>query len=100
MSYYASSNPAKLMPSSEIEAKYYLRIVTEDKKGVLAEITNQLASSEISIESVVQKPSEEGKDATIIVVTHMSKEENLSNAVKAIDGLASVKSDTQFIRFI
>ncbi len=100
MDYFSEEKTAVLMSSDEIEAKYYLRIISEDRKGVLAKITKILSDSDISIESVVQKPSESGRQATIVVVTHKAIEVNLKKAVNEIDCLEEIAKDTQFIRFV
>jgi homoserine dehydrogenase len=61
-----------LASSDDIESKYYLRIAVEDKAGVLAKIAQKLSDFDISIESMLQKPSSCG-DTTLLLSTHISK---------------------------
>ncbi len=72
---------------------YYLRIMTEDKPGVLSSITNYFSDSDISVKKILQLP--EGSDAhkpiPIIITTHNIKKEKLSNVINKIEGLEFVK---------
>ncbi len=72
---------------------YYLRIMTEDKPGVLSSITNFFSDFEISVKKILQLPesSEGDKPIPIIITTHNIKKEKLSNVIKKIEGLEFVK---------
>ncbi|HEX9182259.1 MAG TPA: homoserine dehydrogenase, partial [Burkholderiales bacterium] len=50
-----------ILPISEVETSYYLRMRVLDKPGVLARITRILADSRISIDAMVQKEPGEGE---------------------------------------
>ncbi len=50
-----------ILPMSEIETGYYLRLRVEDKPGVLADITRILADQGISIDAMLQREPEEGE---------------------------------------
>ncbi|UIO44266.1 homoserine dehydrogenase [Brevibacillus brevis] len=66
-----------LKEDSEKFSKYFLRIVVADKRGVLAQITQLLADKNISLEQVIQQPFNNGREAEIIMVTHMSSKSDM-----------------------
>ncbi|NRS48365.1 homoserine dehydrogenase [Brevibacillus sp. HB2.2] len=66
-----------LKEDSEKFSKYFLRIVVADKRGVLAQITQLLADKNISLEQVIQQPFNNGHEAEIIMVTHMSSKSDM-----------------------
>ncbi len=72
---------------------YYLRIMTEDKPGVLSSITNYFSDSDISVKKILQLPegSETDQPIPIIITTHNIKKEKLSNVVNRIENLEFVK---------
>ena len=72
---------------------YYLRIMTEDKPGVLSSITNYFSDFDISVKKILQLPesSEADKPIPIIITTHNIKKEKLSNVINKIEGLEFVK---------
>ncbi|NQF17192.1 homoserine dehydrogenase [Brevibacillus sp. HB1.3] len=66
-----------LKEDSEKFSKYFLRIVVADKRGVLAQITQLLADKNISLEQVIQQPFNNGREAEIIMVTHLSSKSDM-----------------------
>ncbi len=72
---------------------YYLRIMTEDKPGVLSSITNYFSDSDISVKKILQLPdsSEVDKPIPIIITTHNVQQEKLSNVINRIESLEFVK---------
>ena len=72
---------------------YYLRIMTEDKPGVLSSITNYFSDFDISVKKILQLPesSEADKPIPIIITTHNIQKEKLSNVINKIEGLEFVK---------
>ena len=72
---------------------YYLRIMTEDKPGVLSSITNNFSDFEISVKKILQLPdnSESVKPIPIIITTHNVQKEKLSNVIHKIESLEFVK---------
>jgi homoserine dehydrogenase len=83
----------------EIETSFYMRFAALDKPGVLSDITKIMADSGISIESIVQKEQPVGEDyVNVIIVTDITQEKRLSNAVKRIESLETVRDSIKFIR--
>ncbi|WP_345992642.1 homoserine dehydrogenase [Sulfurimonas sp. HSL-1716] len=89
----------KLKPAGDIESKYYLRINVSDKAGVLAKLTNIFANNEISIETILQRPSREGS-ANLLISTHMAVEKDIQNMIKSIEVLDFVNSKPVMIRIV
>lgn len=70
-----------LKNDSQKLSKYFLRIVVADKRGVLAQITQLLADKNISLEQVIQKPYDNGKQAELIMVTHSSSKSDMDDVI-------------------
>jgi homoserine dehydrogenase len=84
---------------ADLKSKYYLRLLTDDKPGVLHEISGILSEHNISIASMTQKQHE--KDGIpIFMVTHTALESDMKSAVQKIDHLDCVKAKTVFIRVL
>ena len=81
-----------ILPLSEVETSYYLRLRVEDKPGVLADITRILADQQISIDAMIQREPGEGESQTdIIMLTHITREKNVDAAIVKIEALPVVK---------
>ena len=88
-----------ILPMSEVETGYYLRLRVEDKPGVLADVTRILADQGISIDAMLQREPEEGEGETdIIILTHVCKESSADAAIEKIEGLAAQKGKVKRIR--
>ena len=87
-----------LHPDS-FKTSYYLRLCTEDKPGVLADVTRILADHDISIEAIIQK--EALPDETlipIILLTQITLEKEMNAAIAAIEALDTVNGKVNRIR--
>ncbi|MFA4969329.1 MAG: homoserine dehydrogenase [Sulfuritalea sp.] len=81
-----------ILPLSETETSYYLRLRVEDKPGVLADITRILADQQISTAAMIQREPGEGESQTdIIMLTHITREKNVDAAIAKIEMLPVVK---------
>jgi homoserine dehydrogenase len=87
------------LPMGEVRTSYYLRMRVLDRPGVLADITRILADREISIEAMIQKEPPEGEDRTdIILLTHLSVERQVVDAIAKIESLPTVDGKVVRIR--
>lgn len=88
------SSEVNVLPIENISSAYYLRIQALDKPGVLAEISQNLASSEVSIEAIRQQESH-GDDGSvpIIIITRKITEAAIANACKHIGNSDNVCGD-------
>jgi len=88
-----------ILPMSEVITSYYLRICTEDKPGVLADITRIFSEQDINIEAILQKqPEEEEGLVPIIMLTQPVVEKNMDEAIAQIEALDTVKTAIMRIR--
>ena len=85
---------------TDLNSKYYLRFLTEDKPGVLHEISGILSEHKISIGSMTQKQEQDNEGIPIFMVTHTALEKDMRDAVKEIDNLDCVKAETVFVRVL
>jgi len=88
-----------ILPIEAVETSYYLRMVAQDKPGVLAEVTRILADLGISIESILQKEPMEGEESVpVIILTQRVKEKNMNEAIARIEQLGSIRGKIARIR--
>lgn len=81
---------------SDFESEYYLRLLVNDKPGVLASLAGILGKYDISITTMVQK---EGENVVpLCFVTHKTCEKAIQNAVKEIKKLPEVIEVSNIIR--
>ena len=84
---------------SELETRYYLRVTVKDQPGVLAQITRILGDLEISIDSIIQKGTDETtRQAELVLMTHRANEEAVQQAVELIESLSVVSNIGNLIR--
>lgn len=92
-------NNTRILDMDEVETAYYLRLHVDDKPGVLADITKIMADQSISIEAIIQKEPEAGKEtAMIIMLTQKIVEAKMNQAISDIEALSEVQSDVTRIR--
>jgi homoserine dehydrogenase len=98
---YTTFNDYPVLSAGESESRYYLRLATKERAGILATITKILSDEDISISAIVQKevakdpPAQEGEETIpIVILTRRAREENLRRAVRAIDSQSFTKGQT------
>ena len=87
---YSPFNDYTTRSHLEEESRFYLRLSTIERPGILATITKILGDHDISISAIIQKElTEEAADQTvpIVILTRPAREGNLRQAVTEIDGL-------------
>jgi homoserine dehydrogenase len=88
-----------ILAMEEVETSYYLRLRVLDRPGVLADITRILADQSISIDAMVQKePSEGEEQVDIIMLTHLTVEKNINDAIRRIEALPVISGKVTRIR--
>lgn len=88
----------KVLPITECINKYYIRLMVQDKPKVLAQIADAFATSDISMDSVIQKRVTDSGLAEIVLITHSVKEANLQEALERLQHLACVDCVASMIR--
>ena len=86
-----------LCPIEETEASYYVRLLVDDKPGVLAAIATAFGNHEVSMKSVIQTRRCEDK-AEIVAITHRVKHRALEEAAVDLRNLAVVSEVRSIIR--
>ncbi len=88
-----------ILSIDSVKTAYYLRLLVDDKPGVLSQLTKVLSDLDIGIEAVHQEEPEEGEPcAEIVLLTNRVEEVNLVKAIEQIESLDSVKTDVKKIR--
>jgi len=85
-------------PFDDLSTRYYIRLVVEDKSGVLAKTANEFAVHNVSIESLIQHGHVDEGFAEIAYVTHMAKESDVQSAIARIKDLDVVREVASVIR--
>src|SRR5699024_601496 len=88
-----------VLDSEDMETAYYLRVLVEDRPGVLANMTRILGELEISIEAVIQKEPAAGATAVpVIIMTRNIRERQMNQAQRRIEALPAVQGDVVRLR--
>jgi homoserine dehydrogenase len=86
-------------PMAEVRTAYYLRFTVADRPGVLAAIAGIFARRDISLAQVIQKRAAAGEAAVpLVIMTHISRERDLTDALAEADQLPAVLAPTMLIR--
>ncbi len=89
----------KIIPLSQIETRYYMRMTTADRPGVLAQISKILGDNLISISSVIQKETDVASQrAEIVLMTYPARESAVQQALQEIEKLPIVQEIGNLIR--
>ncbi len=88
-----------ILAMDDVVTAYYLRLMVDDRPGVLADVTRILADETISIESALQKAPEEGEArADIVLVTHETTERAVRAAITKIEALDTTHDQVILLR--
>ncbi len=86
----APYRPKRLKTDEQIEMKIFLRLIAEDKAGVLARMTQILARHDVSLERILQLPYDKGV-SEIVVVTHTAPKKALDAVIGELEGLEVIR---------
>ncbi|MEM6812516.1 MAG: homoserine dehydrogenase [Pseudomonadota bacterium] len=76
--------------NNEISTSCYVRLKVKDETGVIAQITDKLGHSDVSIDSFIQRGHEDDGSASVFILTHETVFSNARNALKAVEELDCV----------
>jgi len=99
----ANGAGVQMVPMSECESAYYLRVPSLDRPGVFARVATILSEHDISIESAMQRAEAIHADAQrawvpIVIVTQRVPEHVMNHALAAVQALAEVVGEITRIR--
>jgi homoserine dehydrogenase len=91
-----------LRPMRQLQSRYFLRLLTLDRPGVMAAIATVLGDRGISLASVVQKESvvlgEDVPGAEIVLTTHMASEAAVQEAITVLARMPVVNTVGSLLR--
>ena len=97
-------NSKRKIPNSFNSDNYmnslYLRFEVKDKPGVLSNITKSLAKKRISIQRLIQIPNNKKKTASIVIITHKSREIDAVNSLKLFKKNKNIHKHPVLIRLM
>jgi homoserine dehydrogenase len=76
--------PAAALSPDEAVSPWYIRIMVNDKPGVLRDIAGAMAAENVSIARVIQKP-EQADGVPLIFMTHSTTARSIQAAVQSLD---------------
>jgi homoserine dehydrogenase len=101
---YMGVEPAEIctrpiLPMDAIHSAYYLRLVVNDKPGVMSDITQALSAAGISIEAIIQKEPPRGQTrVSIVLITNVVQEGDMNRALCDIESRAFIMEKPVRIR--
>jgi homoserine dehydrogenase len=88
-----------VLPISEVETAYYLRMTAQDRPGVVAAVAGILSEAGISIEAMQQKEPAEGEtEVPLVMLTHRVREGRMDEAIARIEALDTISGQVTRIR--
>lgn len=93
-----TTSDLKLLKKEDIVTRYYVRLKVSDEIGVLASVASMLEKFDISIETMLQKPTSHSKIAKLLFSTHICKEVKMQEAIKALKKLEVISGSISMIR--
>jgi len=89
-----------VLPMNETSGRYYLRLTTVDRPGILGEACSILGHRNVSIATCMQHEEHAPDAVHIVVMTHSTKEADLQTAIAEIDALDTTREQTHVIRVL
>jgi len=91
-------SPGELVPFEDVATEWYVRLVVDDKPGVLARVASGFGDAGVSIKSVWQEGSD--AEAALIVVTHLASERSQREALESLRSIDEVIDIGSVIRVL
>ncbi|HEX6472597.1 MAG TPA: homoserine dehydrogenase [Streptosporangiaceae bacterium] len=85
-----------VLPMGETMTRYHVSLDVADRPGVLAQVAEEFARQDVSIQAVRQEGH--GDDAQLVLVTHRGPDAALSATVEALRRLESVRQVASVMR--
>ena len=81
----AKRNKIKSYDLNNYENSLYIRFEVKDKQGVLSQITKNFANNKISIQRLIQIPNNKNRTASIVIITHETKQINSDKCLRLLE---------------
>jgi homoserine dehydrogenase len=85
------SGEMPLCSIEDSESAFYIRLETADTPGVIGNIGHALGGHSVSVHSLLQRGVTEEGAATIVLLTHRTRERNLARALREIEAQAQTR---------
>lgn len=98
-----SLGAATIVPIGESASAFYLRLAVLDRPGVLARVADEFGRNDVSIRSMEQQPLGDGDAAdaaSLIFITHSSKEQAVQTTLDALRELDIVTGVHSVLRVV
>jgi homoserine dehydrogenase len=95
-----TSPKVQVRPISELNSRYYLRLVAKDQPGVLAQITRILSDQKISLSAIMQHEVNSGQFVPIVITTHLAREGSVQKAIAEINSSTAMSGPAVCLRII
>ena len=76
----------------------YLRLDVKDKHGILSDVTNVMAKNKVSVKRLIQNPTLNKKNASIVMITHEAKSSSFTKVLYALKKKRYIIKTPKFIR--
>ena len=87
-----------MLPFEQTHSRYYLRLTCRDEPGVMGQVTQILGRHGISLSAIRQREADEEQYVPVVITTHRAGEGPLREALRVIDGLATIVPPTVCLR--
>ncbi|MGQ3300687.1 homoserine dehydrogenase [Reyranella sp.] len=88
----------KASPIDRHVGAYYMRLMVQDRPGVIAAVSGALAKERISLESMLQRGRSESGEVPVVLTTHETEEAAMRRALARITKLGAVAEEPCVIR--
>ena len=88
----------KASPIARHVGAYYIRLMVQDRPGVIAAVSGALAKERISLESMLQRGRSQSGEVPVVLTTHETEEAAMQRAVARIAKLGAVAEAPCLIR--
>jgi homoserine dehydrogenase len=94
------SEAAPVYPIAETTNGYYIRLETHDSPGVIGHLGQAFGQHGVSLHSFTQKGVTADGTATIVLLTHSVREQQLQDALREIEAQATTKQIAVVLRVL
>jgi len=88
----------KVSPMGRHVGAYYMRLMVQDRPGVIAALSSVLAKERISVESMLQRGRSQSGEVPVVLTTHETEEAAMQRAAARIGQLRAVAEEPCLIR--
>ena len=85
-------------PMAHHQGRYYIRLMVQDRAGVIADVSAVLRDEQISIGSMLQSGRSKQDAVPVILITHEAEEAGMARAMQRIAELEPVMQEPRMIR--